>query len=65
MSPTTQLQLAATAFAVVWTALMAWWNVVNDVPGMTVLAATGALAGIGWYFGVKCVSTLFYGRQWT
>jgi hypothetical protein len=51
MTGTTQLRLASIAFAVLWTSFMWWSNRPLHAGEAILLAACGALAGIGWYFG--------------
>ena len=62
MSPKSQLKLASIAFAVLWSAGMAWWSH-KDTPQMVVFITMGPIAGIAWYFGMKFVSERLLGRR--
>jgi hypothetical protein len=52
MSPQRRLMIASILFAVIWTALMIWWNA-PTFAGAVILVIGGALAGILWFFGMR------------
>ena len=50
MTTENQLKLSSIAFAVLWTAFMAWQNWPLGWPLLIILVVCGALAGLGWYW---------------
>lgn len=62
MSPQRRLIIASIVFAVLWTALMIWWNA-PTFAGAVILAFSGALAGVLWYFGMRWYLNKFIARQ--
>jgi hypothetical protein len=52
------LILASSAFAVMWTAGMAWLNSPTTTAGVVILMITGALAGLLWYRGMRLVDEI-------
>jgi hypothetical protein len=52
MTGTTQLKLASIVFAVLWTSFVGWTSRPLHTGELVILLVCGALAGLGWYFGV-------------
>jgi hypothetical protein len=50
MHPETRLKLSSLAFAVMWTAMMWWWNAPLETAGLVILAIAGAICGLLWYW---------------
>jgi hypothetical protein len=49
--------LASTAFAILWTAAMCWWNAPMPGASLTALAIIGALEGFAWFWAMRaCLS---------
>lgn len=53
MNPKNTLVLSAIAFAVLWTAFMLWWNAPIDTAMVVILAISGAVAGVLWYWAMR------------
>jgi hypothetical protein len=53
MNPKSTLVIASIAFAVLWTVFMLWWNAPMDTAKVVILAISGALAGVLWYWGMR------------
>jgi hypothetical protein len=62
MSPQNTLTSASILFGVLWTALMFIWNA-PGFAGAVILAFSGALAGVLWYFGMRWYLNKFVTRQ--
>ena len=52
MIPQRRLVIASIFFAVIWTALMIWWNA-PTLAGAVILMFAGALAGTLWFLGMR------------
>jgi len=53
MSPKTSLIFASVLFSLLWTASMFWWTTPTLGAPAVILMTCGALAGIGWYWGMS------------
>jgi hypothetical protein len=53
MQMQSRLKLMTVIFAVLWTAGMVWWTAQYDAVHIALLAASGAVVGVLWHWGMS------------